>query len=474
MREPPVRSDVSPTSGAELCRVTIVGPERRVDISLPAHVPFAQLWPAILHYSGDNLADAGLAHGGWVLQRLDEAPFDGGITPAQATLRDGEMLYLRPTLSQLPELAFDDVADVVATGVNDRPDRWRVEWTRNFGLGVAATAAATAAAIVLLSGPSWILPAVAAGVLGLLALIAAVAISRAAGDGRAGMVLGFCAVPHAFLAGMLAPARDTALTDLGAVHVLSGFAVVVLVATLAAVGVADGLPVFLGAAFAALMGTIGAAVALIFDGVSASGVAAVTVTVTSGLMPLTPTIAFRLARVTLPPVPQRAEDLRRDTLMVDGQQVLRRTALADRFVTGMVLGLGLVGFIAQIPLAFSDGWLGPAMSATVAVALLLRSRIFRGRTQRLALMVPGIAGLGVLALASSLDAGQSVILMAVLAPLLALTAIVVGVSLWLPDHRPSPFWARAADIIDVLVVLSLVPLALGEVGLFSYVHGLAG
>ncbi|GAA2086259.1 type VII secretion integral membrane protein EccD [Actinomadura alba] len=445
-----------------------------MDISLPAHVPFAQLWPAILHYSGDNLADAGLAHGGWVLQRLDEAPFDGGVTPSQANLRDGEMLYLRPTMAQLPELSFDDVADVVATGVNDRPDRWRVEWTRNYGLGVAGAAAAIAAVVVLLSGPSWILPAVAAGVLSLLALIAAIGISRASGDTQAGVVLGFCALPHAFLAGLLAPARDTSLTELGAVHALSGFAVVVLVATIAAVGISDGLPVFLGGVFAALMGAIGAGVAVIFDGVSASGVAAVTVTVTSALMPLTPTIAFRLARVTLPPVPESAEDLRRDTMMVDGQQVLRRTAHAARFVTGIVLGLGMVGFIAQVPLAFSDGWLGPTMSATVAVALLLRSRIFRGRAQRLALMVPGIAGLGVLAVASSIGASQNVVLMAVLAPLLAVAAIVVGVSLWLPDNRPSPFWARAADIIDLLVVLSLVPMALGEVGLFSYVRGLGG
>ena len=139
-----------------------------------------------------------------------------------------------------------------------------------------------------------------------------------------------------------------------------------------------------------------------------------------------------------------------------------------------MMGLGLVGLFAQVPLAFADGWIGPTMSAVVAVALLLRSRIFRGRVQRLALMVPGIAGLAVLAVASSIGATQTVILTAVLAPLAAVTAIVVGVSLWLPGHRPSPFWARAADIIDLLVVLSLVPLALAEVGLFSYIRGLSG
>ena len=465
---------MSPTTGTELCRVTVVGPKRRVDISLPAHVPFAQLWPAILHYSGDDLADAGLAHGGWVLQRLDEPPFDGNVTPAQANLRDGEALYLRPSLSQLPELSFDDVADVVATSVNERPDRWRVEWTRNFGLGTAALASAVASVVLVLSGPSWILPAAAAGVLGVLALIAAVAISRSGGDSRAGAVLGYCALPPAFLAGLFGPARDTALTDLGAVHALAGFAVVVLVATLAAVLVADGLPVFLGAGFAALMGTIGAAVAVLFDGVHAAGVAAVTVVVAAALTPLTPTIAFRLARVTLPPVPQSSEDLRRDTLMVDGQAVLRRTVQADRFVTGMVAGLGLVGFFAEIVLAFSDGWAGPAMCGAVAVSLLLRSRVFRGRAQRLALMIPGVAGLGVLAIASSVGAEQSVILTGVLVPLLVVAALVVGVGLWLPGHRPSPFWARAADVIDLLMVLSLIQLALAVVGLFSYVRGLGG
>ncbi|MGI5166779.1 type VII secretion integral membrane protein EccD [Spirillospora sp. CA-253888] len=461
-------------TGAELCRVTVVAPKRRIDISLPAHVPFAQLFPAILHYSGNQMADAGLAHGGWVLQRLDEAPFDGGTTPAQAGLRDGEVLYLRPGMSQLPELAFDDVADVVATAIKDRRDRWRPEWTRSFALGVGAGTSAVAAIVLLLAGPSWIVPAAAAGVIALLLTIAAVALSRATGEIQAGTVLAFSAMPHAFLAGLLGPARDTPLADLGALHALAGFGAVVLVAMIAVAGVRDGATVFWGAAIGGLLGVIGSGTALLFDNLEPAGIAAVMVVIAMMLTPLTPTLAFRFSKVTLPPVPESAEDLRRDTIMVDGRQVLTRTGQADRFITGFAVGLGLVGFLGLIPSALDDGWLGPVTAGVISVLMLLRSRLFRGRVQRLALLVPGMLGLGVLGLGIGMDGSQIVMITAALVPLLVLGGTVLGVGLWLPNHRPSPFWGRAGDILELILMIALVPLALGECGLFAYMRGLAG
>ncbi|MFC5746004.1 type VII secretion integral membrane protein EccD [Actinomadura rugatobispora] len=461
-------------TGAELCRVTVVAPKRRIDISLPAHVPFAQLFPAILHYSGNQMADAGLAHGGWVLQRLDEAPFGGGTTPAQAGLRDGEVLYLRPGMSQLPELAFDDVADVVATAIKDRRDRWRPEWTRTYALGVGAGGSGVAAVMLVLSGPSWIVPAICAGVIALLLVIAAVSVSRAAGDTQAGTVLGFSAIPHAFLAGLFGPARDTALGDLGALHVLAGFGAVVLVAMICAAAVSDGLSVFWGTVVGGLLAAIGAGVALLFENLDPAGIAAFVVVVAMMLTPLTPTLAFRFSKVTLPPVPQSAEDLRRDTIMVDGQQVLTRTAQADRFITGFTTGLGITGFLGLIPSAFDSGWLGPVTAGVISVLMLLRSRLFRGRVQRLALLVPGMAGIGVLAIAIAWDGSMIMMVAAGLVPVLALTAAVVGVGLWLPGRHPSPFWGRAGDLLELFMLIALVPLAAGACGLFSFMRGLAG
>ena len=77
------------------------------------------------------------------------------MTPLQAGLRDGEMIYLRPHRSQLPRLAFDDVADVIATGVNDQPGRWGPRDARRVALGVSAAALAAGAVFILRSGPPW-------------------------------------------------------------------------------------------------------------------------------------------------------------------------------------------------------------------------------------------------------------------------------------------------------------------------------
>lgn len=466
---------MSPTSGTDLCRVTVVGPRRRVDIVLPAYVPFAELFPTVLRYAGPDLANAGLDRGGWVLQRLAQPPFHPGMTPQQVGLRDGEMLYLRPRLSQLPQLAFDDVADVIATGVNEQPDRWGPRAARGAGLAAGALALVAAAAALLASGPPWVLPSVAAAAAAVILIAAAGALSRAAGDSVAGAVLGYLALPYGFLAGLLGAARSASLGHLGTSQVLTGLAAVVLLTAIAGAAIADGLPIFFGVGGAALLGVIAAAVSLgvNFHG-GAAGPAAVTVAVALALTPLIPVVTFRVARVTLPPVPRNAEDLRRDSLMVDGEKVLGQAAVADRFVTGIVCGLGLLAAAAQVALALGGGRLAGVMSAVVACALLLRARVFRGRAQRLWLLLPGYGGLALLAVSASLNDGQHAVLLLTVAPLLAGAALVMGVGMWLPDHRLSPFWGRAADIIDMLLIVSLIPLALGVAGVFSYVRGLAG
>jgi type VII secretion integral membrane protein EccD len=467
--------NVSPTTGDDLCRVTVVGPSRRLDISLPADVPFAELFPTILRHAGDDLANVGLGHGGWVLQRLDEAPLDPNATPNQASIRDGQIIYLRPGMSQLPEPSFDDVADVVATGVNEKTDRWRPEYARRVALGAGAGALGVGSVLLALDGPPWLVPAITAGTISLLLLVAGVTLSRAVGDGVAGSVMGMVALSYAFVAGLLAPAtKTTPLPGFGASHLMAGFAAVVLVAVISAFAIADGLPTFLGIAFAALMGTIGTSIAFVYDGVSAAGVAAVTVAVTLAVTPLIPTIAFRLARVTLPPVPTSADDLRRDTLMVDGRSVLSRTRRADRFVTGIATGIALVGLVSELALALSDGWVAPTTCAVTAVALMLRSRLFRGRAQRLWFLLSGMAGLIMLAVGRVLAASDQTTQVIVLLALVAAALIVIAVGSWLPGNRPSPFWARGADILEVLTIIALVALAPGVVGLYGYIRGMSG
>jgi type VII secretion integral membrane protein EccD len=466
---------VSSTPGTDLSRVTIVAPRRRIDLSLPADVPLAHMLPTLLRAAGEGLADAGLAHSGWVLQRLEDAPFDPGRSLGQLGVRDGEILYFRPGMATIPEMSFDDVADVIATGIKERSDRWRPHTTRAFAKRAAGAALAVGAVVIALSGPPWTAPTVAAVIVALLLLIGATALSRAFGDAEAGAILGYGAVPYGFVAGLLAPARpDFALSHAGAPHLLAAFGVAMLVAIIAAFSVADGVPNFLGVALAAALGVIGAGMSYAFEGLPAPGIAGTVAAVVIAFTALIPPLSFRLARLPLPPVPTSAEDLRRDTAVIDGKVVLKRTAVADRFATGLVAAVALVAMVGTLFLATSDKWTGPVTAAAVSVSLLLRARVFRGREQRAWMLAGGLVGLGALAIGLALRGGQLATLAGVLLPVLILAAVVIGMAIWLPSHRPTPFWGRAGDILDMIVIISLIPLALAALNVYNAVRGLGG
>lgn len=459
--------------GSDLVRVTLVAPRRRIDLSLPADVPLAHMLAPLLQAAGADLADAGLAHSGWVLQRLDEAPFDSAQTLTACGVRDGELLYFRPQLAQFPEVTFDDVADVIATGINERPDRWRPETTRRFGLLGAAALLALGVVGLGFSGPEWLLPAVAAGGVSLALLVAAIVLSRALGDAGAGAVLGFSALPYAFLGGLVAPARSVELLDLGSMHMLAAFGAVTLAAVVAGFAIAEGLPTFLGVGFAGLLGAIGAGCVEAFDAPPV-GVAAMTAAVCLALTALIPSLSFKLARLPLPSVPANADELRSAAQVFDGPSVLRRTGDADRFATGLVGGVGLVSIAAHGFLAAKGGWLTVTMSLVLSAVLLLRARVFHGRAQRLWMLGAGLAGLGMLGVRFAITGTPEQTLVTVVLPLLVIVTIMVALALWLPAHKPSPFWGRAGDIFDLTFIISLVPLALGLLNVYSWLRGLSG
>jgi type VII secretion integral membrane protein EccD len=327
------------------------------------------------------------------------------------------------------------------------------------------------------AGPPWTIPALAAAVMALLLLAAGVAAGRPATGSAAtsaGLVLGYAALPYAFLAGLAAPAGRLPLAHAGVFGLLAGFAAMTLAATLAAAGIAAARPAFCGAAVAAAAGFAAAWLIYAVRGITPAGAAAMVVTPALALTPLIPAVAFRLARLPLPPVPASAEDLRDEALMIPGEQTAERAKVADRYLTGGASALGLMGAGAEFVLGHGGGGGGGRLAllagAVLAGVLILRARLFRGRAQRLWLMIPGYGGLAWL-VAGRLAAGP---LLPVLVLLAAGAAIVIGVGSWLPAHRPSPFWGRAADIADTLLIIGMIPAALAAAGVFGYLHGLGG
>ncbi|MER6942890.1 type VII secretion integral membrane protein EccD [Nonomuraea sp. NPDC000554] len=459
-------------TGTDLCKVTVVTPRGTLDLGLPMDMPLAGMLPTLLRIAGEGLAEAGLAHGGWVLQRVGSRPFDLDASLSELAVHDGETLHLRPRGHELPEVAFDDVADAVATGVTERTSRWQPAATRAYGLRVAVVALGAGAPALLLTGPPWTPAALVAGGIALVVLLAAVALSRALGDAAAGATLGYAALPYGFVAGLLGPASATSgLDGLGAAHLLSAFGVTLMLATATGFTVAHGLPSFVGVAVAAFCELLASCAVMIFD-VPAAGPAAVLATLAVGLTTVIPSVSVRLAGLPLPALPTTAEELRRESGDLDGRLVIDRTVVADGFCTGLIGGVALIALGAQALLAAQGTWAAVAMSLAISLALLLRARVFEGRGQRLWLLTAALLGAAPLVPVLALGTSRSVLLFGVVPGLAVLGLAVTGVALWLSASRPTPFWGRLGDIVDIVLMIALIPLALAVLDVYETIRGL--
>jgi type VII secretion integral membrane protein EccD len=461
------------TAGSGVSRVTIVAPTTRVDLALPTDVPLASLLPTLLAYAGEHLADEGAAQGGWRLSRLGGLALDSGSTATQLDIRDGELLYLTPRGSAAGEIVFDDIVDAVATATQNRAGRWQVENTRRFALACATAALLAGAIALLFAGP----PTVSAGAVGLgvgLALVVTAAVlARAFGESRSSSVLALVALPYALVGGMLLLAGHRTLAGLGAAHILVGATAFIVYAAFATLAVGQATGVFIGAGAAGLALGAGASISLAFDARPAAA-AAVVAALSFAVVPALPMLAYRLARLPVPSVPTGPEDLKGDAETVDGLRILALSERADEFLTGLLGTVAVVLLGAEAVLA-ADGSLPAALlCALLAVLVLLRARPYTGRRQRVPLLVVGALGVGLFAASAFAMAGPTVRLIVLPAGLLAVATLTLVYGLAVAGKRVSPVWGRALDIVEILLIAGLVPLAAWVCGAYAWIRAIRG
>jgi type VII secretion integral membrane protein EccD len=468
-----------------LARVTIAAPQRRVDVALPEHVPLAELLPEVLRHAGEGLADDGEKHGGWVLRRTDGV----ALTTAQGLypqgVRDGEVLHLVPARDNWPELEYDDVVEAIAEGARRRGTIWAPAATRAATLAAGGVLLALGLIAVLAAGPAWSgAEFVGLGVAVLLAL-AGVTASRAYGDARAGAVLGAAAMPYAFAGGAVliaSGAGDRAgvfapLPWLGGPELLAGSVALLLVAALGGAGVAATLRIFTAGVTVGLLGAVTALVSIL---TTAAGAAAVLLSILVcgiGVMPL---LAIRMGKMPTPPVAlPTGGDAETFTSGQPGgldaarerperATVFAAVARTEELLTGMLIGHAVLATGAYIVLATSNGLAARILTAISAAALLLRSRLFVTLRQRVPLVSAGLVGVGSLGVSALWHADATGLLgVSLVGVVLALITVVAGAT-W-SRRPPSPYLGRAADLLDTLVVVSVIPVACAVVGLYSAV-----
>lgn len=515
----PVAAGVEPLDQR---RVSVVCRTTRVDLSLPAHLELVAVIPEVVDLVREHVRAAagpavtvdvdarmgGGAGGSWQLSRLAGGPLAVSETLAQQRVHDGEILVLDHRPVPTPAPLFDDVlqglteADVARTPAWDRHDAARV------AARTASVTAALAAAALLRqwwTGGSPVVPLVAA-LLAVVGLAAVLALRGTAAPGHAHAAAGGAAVGFTVLAagtvGQPPGGPGALLGALAAGAVLAG----VLRATAfrpTPPRDGDAADATARTTYALAAGYLALTVALAIGAVAA-GVAATTGappaaagagTLLAGLLVLTsaPRLAVTAARIPVPPVPTPGEDVDAGDLedldhdlrarggdgagsgaaapTLPTPAALRHRFLTSRsWLTGLLAASGAAAATgALVALGDPDATRWAAPTAFVLVVLLvLRGLGYADRVHTTVLLVSALALTAGILLGAVATLPEPVAVVVPAAAAVA-AAVVVAATL-LPRVELSPGALRAVGTVEAVLLCSVVPLAVGAMGVYSLVR----
>jgi type VII secretion integral membrane protein EccD len=447
-------------------RVTVVAPQTRIDVALPADVAVADLLPMLLEMARERSPDGGSRHGGWCLAKLGDSAMDPSRTLAAAGVVDGDMLQLRRRSESPPPPLFDDVVDAIAVSSPDSYRPWTPRTARAIGQ-VAAGVALAAATVALFLAGTGTAPAVTAGAGAVLAVTMGGVVTRVFGDRGTGVLVAAAGMPMAFVAGLRLVPGET----IDRPNLLLACTLVLVLAAAAVLVLGTGVTTFVAGASAA---TLGAGAALFGTLVAhpAAGIAAGVVAVALGLLSALPRLTIQLARLPLPQVPGSAEDLKEDTGFPDYASIERRAGLAHEYMTGMIIGCGLVTALCAVVMAMSGRMSGIILAIVVTLVMLLRARTYANGTQAIALLAAGLVSATALVVGWMTRADSETLNLWVFLTLAVLgtAALILGVVF--PTKRFSPVLRRSVDISEAILIASVLPIALAVMDLYSTIRHL--
>ena len=467
----PVPGEASFGPVSQVVRVSVRTLSSRIDLVLPDRSTIAETLETVLELAPRSLREQAIAHGGWILRTAAGEPIPGSVTLLDQGIVDGATLFLTGIDAADSAAVYDDVADAVADTVLTDPSAWPAGGGRLVALGAAGLFAALTCLSLLWAGPPWTAVAISLGAITLLAQVAAGLLSRGVGDAGIATVAGLLSVSSGVAAATVATAGTSTLLEIGSAQLLLGAGAGVVFATTAALVIGTNRVPFAAIITGALLLCIALGCCVVFDLPPAGG-AAIVAGLALGLMPLVPSAALRLARFELNPLPSTADEVYADHETVDAPAVRQRTRQAVGYVTALIQGLTWPTLVGCVILAFSHDVTGQLLAGIVGAGLILRARLFVTIGQRLPLLIAGIGAVAALlvALMSQFD-GQTV-LFAAAAP--GLLAVIICLLLAGRRRRVSPAMTRAAEIIELLIAIAVVPLVAGVLGLFGFIRGLGG
>ncbi len=438
-------------------RVTVVGRALRADIVVPDDELLGTLVPSLMTMLEEP---AGSAARPLTLVRATGQQLDLQQSLRDQNIPDGESLRLVRVDAAPPPPEVTDVTDVLAETHDARAGRWGTtpkHLITAVGLGVLGTLASAATASLIEDATTSALT-LAGGVLLLAVLAVPAGLVGGLWYARALTAVGLGAVPAVGVLGAVA---------LGWVPATSGFAAVATSLALVVGWVALGLGLGVGTSSASIRHSAAAGVglgilplALIGAGISVTSTAAVTALVAVVAVGLVPWFALASSGLT-----------GLDDQIIEGRgrrrpEVLSTADVAYRSLTGMTVAIAVPLTGATLLLLSSGNAWASGLAAAVTVVTALRTRAFPLAVPVAALWVA--AALPVIAAILTLVMQDPVV--GLLIALGTAAALVVAAAAAPAPHRRARL-RRVGNVIELLAVLALLPVALGVFGVYADLLG---
>jgi len=441
-------------------RVTVAGAERRAEVVVPSAEPLGAALPRLLDLLGET---AGTVARPLAVIAPDGEQIDVALSPQQLDLVDGSLVRLVRLDAAPPPPVVIDVTDAAADAHDARPDRWNDRSRMIAGSVGIATAFALA---------GWMTPWDSSTVSAFTLLAAAVFLLGVTAALGLGGLRRLAVCVGAAAAGLVLPVGSATTTALASAEysttaaVVAGLAAVIAtgsVAVMLAVGVAHRRR---GAAAGGAVGAVLASLLLALllahvDVAAASAVAGVVAAFATGPLPW---IALSAAGLT--DLDQRAADGTPPTRPRTFAAIDEAYAALTWSVASTAAVIGVTGVV----LALSHTVWTELLALALFLIAALRTRAFPLRSQGWLLWAASgaIAAAALTALLSGdrawLGAAAAVVAAAIIAALMLV--------------RPRPH-VRArlrglGNVVETLTVVSLVPLLVGALGVYTDLLALFG
>ncbi|HEY5880855.1 MAG TPA: type VII secretion integral membrane protein EccD [Nakamurella sp.] len=451
--------------------VSIRTPSSRIDLALPDRTSIAEVLEIVLDVAPRSLREQAMAHGGWILRTAAGRPLPGATTLLDEGIAGGSTLFLAGADTAETAVVYDDVADAVADAVRADNPAWPAAAGRACALGATAAGAILAVLAVVALGPPWTVPAmVLAGLaVGLQAVAALVA--RRVGDLGLAVTIGLVSVAAGAAAAVTAAAGSRPLAGLGPLPWLLGALTAAVLAGTATLAIGSRRVPFGAITTGAALLAVALAGDAAFD-LGPLGTAAIIGGLALCVMPALPALSLRLAAFEPDPLPTAAPEIAAIRRPVDARDVRQRTGRAVNLLTSLLQGLAWPALAAGVVLAFGDRPAGQALAAVVGLALLLRGRLFPTLGQRLPLVLAGIGCLLAVPTAIGVHATSATTVIAV--GITAGVAAAASATIAARREPRTPAMARAAEIIDLVLTIAVIPLVAAVLGAFAFARGLGG